>query len=323
VSAERVLVLGAGGFLGRHLCTTLSAQGAEVIAVNRGARPVWAEGLSGLRWESADFADTARMAALTRGCGLVYHLVGGTSPALSNAAPTDDLVNTLLNTVAWLEAIHGGVGGDVGGEVGGCAGLRRLVFVSSGGTVYGVPNALPVAEEAPCEPICAYGIHKLAVEKYLALYRHLRGLDYGILRVANPFGEGQISRHQQGVVAAFLRAARQGRPLEIWGDGQVVRDYVYIGDVIDALLRAGRADTLASRLFNIGSGSGRSLLEVAEAIEAVVGRPLERRFLPCRPADVPAIVLDVSRARRDLGWCASTPWREALARSWAWSRDNL
>lgn len=305
MTTESTLVLGAAGFLGRHLCTALSARGQAVVAVSRGAVPAWAGRLEGVRWVSADFADTAAMAALTEDRALVYHLVGGTSPSLSNAAPADDLVNTLLNTVAWLEAIGGG------------ARLRRLVFVSSGGTVYGVPGTLPVGEDAPTDPICAYGIHKLAVEKYLGLYRHLRGLDHCILRVANPFGEGQVSRHQQGVIAAFLQAARDGRALEIWGDGSVVRDYVYIGDVVDALLRAGAAETLGSRVLNIGSGVGRSLIEVADAVEAVVGRRLERRFHPCRPADVPAIVLDPARAGRDLGWRAVTSFAEGIARCWA------
>lgn len=303
--SERVLVLGAAGFIGSHLCPALRRTGCDVVGFGRGACPPWAEGDGGFTWISGDFAEHERTAAAAAGCSLVYHLIGGTSPAVSNLDPLDDLA-TLTGTVAFLDRLR-------------AAPPRRLVFVSSGGTVYGVPRSLPIPEDAPTEPISAYGINKLAIEKYLHLYARLHGLDACVLRVANPFGERQVSRRQQGVVAAFMHAAVAGEPLTIWGDGAVVRDYVYVGDVVTALLRAGTAERLGSRIFNIGAGQGRSVRDVADAVEAVSGRRLERLFRPARPVDVPSVVLDVSRAREELGWVPATPWEEALERTYRWN----
>lgn len=303
---ERVLVLGAGGFIGSHLCPALRRAGHPVVAYGRGARPDWAAD-DGIAWISGEFADRDRVAAAADGCTLAFHLIGGTSPAASNADPLGDMGDTLVGTVAFLERMRGTM-------------LRRVVFVSSGGTVYGIPGRLPIAEDAPTDPICAYGINKLAIEKYLHLYAYLYGLECCVLRVANPFGERQVSRRQQGVIAAFMQAAVRAAPLAIWGDGSVVRDYVYVGDVVDALLRAGRAPRLDEHVINIGSGRGRSLREVADAVEAVAGHPLPREHREGRPVDVPAIVLDIGRAQRVLDWAPATPWETALERTYRWNR---
>ncbi len=129
------------------------------------------------------------------------------------------------------------------------------MFVSSGGTVYGIPAHVPIAEEAPTDPISAYGVSKLAVEKYLGLYRHLHGLDYAVLRLANPFGACQDPDRRQGVVAALVQAVLDGRPVEIWGDGRVVRDFIYAPDAAEAIAMAA---SLAGpvRVLNVGSGVG-------------------------------------------------------------------
>lgn len=305
--SERVLVLGAGGFIGSHLGPVLRRSGHEVVAYGRGPAPVWAAADPGVAWQTGDFAEHERAAAATEDCAVVYHLIGGTSPAASNLDPLGDLAGALTGTVAFLERVRGMT-----------APPRRIVFVSSGGTVYGIPRVLPIPEDAPTDPISAYGINKLAVEKYLHLYHILCGLDYAVLRVANPFGEGQVSRRQQGVIAAFMQAAVRGEPLAIWGDGGVVRDYLYIDDVVDALLRAGAAPVLEQRVMNIGAGHGRSLNQVADAVEAVAGRRLSRDYRPGRPVDVPAVVLDIARAEKVLGWTPRTSWEDAIARTYRW-----
>ncbi|MCW2249570.1 UDP-glucose 4-epimerase [Azospirillum fermentarium] len=272
-------------------------------------RPAGTADTDGIAWHIGDFTDRGRLVRALGGCTVAYHLIGSTSPARSNAAPAEDVADTVIGTIAFLDAAV-------------AAGVKRVVFVSSGGTVYGVQNRLPIAEDFPTDPICAYGINKLAIEKYLHLYHHLHGLDYCVLRVANPFGEGQVSRRQQGVVAAFAAAAAHGEPLVIWGDGSIVRDYVHIDDVTAALIQAGTVPALAERVINIGSGEGRSVLDVADAMEAAAGRPLVRDFRPGRPVDVPAVVLDITRARRVLEWSPQVPWREAVARAYRFHRDH-
>lgn len=298
------LVLGAGGFIGARLCARLRRRGRDVVGFSRGPAPVWAE-KTGVRWIQADFADHERAAAAAAGCAAVYHLIGGASPAAADADPLGDMA-ALIDTVGFLERLRA------------TGAAPRLAFVSSGGTVYGVPDRLPIGEDDPTRPISVYGANKLAIENHLRVHHHLYGLDYCVLRVANPYGEGQISRRRQGVVAAFLDAAARGEPLSIWGDGGVVRDYVHVDDVVDALIRAGESRRLTRRVLNIASGRGRSLNEVADAVEATVGRPLVRDHRPARPVDVRAVVLDVAAARDELGWEPTTPWDEGLARAWAW-----
>jgi UDP-glucose 4-epimerase len=240
---------------------------------------------------------------------VVFHLVGGSLPQSSNADPAADIYNSLLPTVRMLDACR-------------AAGVSKVVFPSSGGTVYGCPRTVPIAETEPTDPIAAYGVSRLAIEKYLALYQRLHGLDYAILRIANPFGPGQLSRKGQGVIAALIKSALAGQTLEIWGDGEVVRDFVYVDDVIDSLM-AVVPHAGPHRLFNVGHGVGRSINEVIADIEAMLGHgPLPRLYTPGRQADVPVNVLDIRLIQRELGWRPRTEWREALTRTADWVRKT-
>lgn len=305
----QVLVLGGGGFIGRNLCRALQREGHDIVVYGRCASPSETDDRTRVTWIAGDFSDHDRVAAVAADCSLIYHLIGSTSPVQSNADPIGDLNATVVDTLTFLQRLR-------------LPSEKRLVFVSSGGTVYGVPRSLPVGEDHPTDPISAYGINKLTVEKYLHLNRHLHGLDHRVLRLANPFGEHQVSRRQQGVVAAFMRAALRGEPLVIWGDGNTVRDYIHIDDVVDALLRAGRVEGIGERVINVGSGVGRSVREIADAVEAIAGHPLPREFRPARASDVPAVVLDITRAAAVLGWRPRVPWEEALRRSWDWHRHH-
>jgi UDP-glucose 4-epimerase len=196
-----------------------------------------------------------------------------------------------------------------------------MVFISSGGTVYGIPQRIPVPEDHPTDPIVSYGIAKLAIEKYLHLHWALHGLEYSVLRVANPYGERQRADNAQGAVAVFLKNALAGQTVEIWGDGSVTRDYVYIEDVVDAFVKAMQYDG-EPRVFNVGSGQGRSLNEVLTTIEELLGSPVERRYLPVRKFDVPVNVLDITRAREFLTWQPRVSFHEGLRRTLEWMRQG-
>ncbi len=195
-------------------------------------------------------------------------------------------------------------------------GVRKIVFVSSGGTVYGVSRSIPLDESHPTDPICSYGIHKLAIEKYLCLSHRLHGLDYCIVRPSNLYGPRQRLDVAQGAVAVFLDRASRGKPIQVWGDGSVVRDYVYVEDAAEALLKAAAFEG-EQKIFNIGSGVGTSLKALIEAIEALLGHPVPVEYGAPRSLDVPANVLDTSLARRHLGWSARTPLAEGLRRTHA------
>jgi UDP-glucose 4-epimerase len=300
------LVLGAGGFIGTSLCRALLARGERVRGF--GHAPLFPEALAGVEWIEGDFADRDALAPALRGCDTLFHLVSGTVPQLANQDPAADLLGNVVPVIALLQQAA-------------AEGIRRVVFVSSGGTVYGAAERTPTPESAPTEPFGAYGVGKLTVEKYLGLYERLHGLEYRALRVTNPYGPYQTARKGQGVIAAAILRGLSGQPIEIWGDGSVVRDFVYIDDVNDALLAAA-ADDGPHRVYNIGSGVGRSLRDVLAAVEAELGRPLKRIWRPGRPVDVPVSVVEIARAREGLGWAPRVGFEEGLRRMIAWARTT-
>jgi UDP-glucose 4-epimerase len=240
------------------------------------------------------------------GCEVIIHLVSTTLPKNSNDDPVFDVEGNVIGTLRLLDAAR-------------AARVRKVVFISSGGTVYGIPREVPIPESHPTEPRVSYAIAKLAIEKYLELYQLLHGLDYVVLRVANPYGARQRVDAAQGDVAVFLDRALRNETIEIWGDGSVVRDYLHISDVARAFLRA--VDyTGEPRVFNIGSGAGCSLNELIGSIERLLGRPVARRYLAPRPFDVPRNVLDIARARDVLGWSPTVSLDEGLRATLAWAR---
>jgi len=266
----------------------------------------WSEGV----WIQGDFRDSSQLAIALSGVDVVYHLVNASTPASSNIDKVADLEGNVTSTLHFLEACR-------------ATSVKRVIFVSSGGTVYGVPSQIPTPESSLTDPIAAYGISKLTIEKYLKLYHYLHNVDYRILRVANPFGPFQLAEKSQGVIAAFIRQALQGDSLEIWGDGLVERDYVYIDDVVAALVRVATHEVVGSRTFNIGSGKSTSLLEIVGKLEASFGRRLDVRLREGRPVDVPRSALEISLAKRELGWFPQISLDEGLRRTIDWAKTRI
>ncbi len=302
----KCLILGGGGFLGSHLSEALLAQGHDVCIFDRPnlARFKTFEGNESAEWIEGDFINREHVAQAVCGCDIIFHLVSTTLPRSSNENPVYDIETNIIGTLHLLDAARK-------------SGVRKVIFISSGGTIYGIPQILPIPESHPTDPVCSYGIGKLAIEKYLSLYNLLHDLDYCVLRLANPFGERQRISAAQGAVTVFLDKALRGEKIEIWGDGSVVRDYFYVSDAVSALVKAMTYHG-DSRVFNIGSGSGLSLNDILVSIEQLLGRPVSRTYLSPRPFDVPKNVLDISLASRALGWRPQVPYSEGLARTAQW-----
>jgi UDP-glucose 4-epimerase len=300
------LVLGAGGFIGTNLCRTLLARGARVQGFGR-ARP-FADALFGVQWTSGNFVEHEDLARLVEGNDFVFHLIGGSLPESSNKNPAANVSANILSSVNLLEVCR-------------LCGVRRVLFVSSGGTVYGITGSEPIAETAPTEPISAYGINKLTIEKYLSLYRYLYDLDYAVLRLANPYGPFQTAHRRQGVVAALAQRALSGDELEIWGDGTVVRDFVHVQDVVEGMV-AVLGYQGPNRVFNIGSGVGRSVNAIVADLEALLGRALPKTYRKARRADVPVNVLDIGLIQRETGWKPRIGWMDGLQNTVDWLADN-
>ena len=299
----KCLVLGGGGFIGKHLCEGLLARGYQVRVLDRPRLDLDdAKFLtSRVEWLEGDFTNVVDVAAALEGCRWVFHLVSTTLPKNSNDNPLYDLESNVASTLRLLDLIRNSDN------------TRKIIFVSSGGTVYGVPRQTPIPENHPTEPLCAYGIGKLAIEKYLELYRVLHGLDYAVIRLSNPYGEYQRTHGAQGVIPIFIHKALHNEPIEIWGDGSVVRDYVYIGDVVEALVSVMNYDG-PERVINIGSGVGTSLNELVQILQSVIGETIACRYVAGRGFDVSASVLDISRARTVLGWNPRVSLQEGIKR---------
>ena len=299
----QAVVTGASGFIGSHLVDGLLAAGYRVKALGRnlpGLIGPEAQFNPNLSLSPVSLSDRLALQQALEGAEVVFHLASGSLPQSSNRDPHADVQVNLLGSLNLLEAAR-------------LNEVSRFVMVSSGGTVYGIPSAVPIPETHPTNPICSYGITKLAIEKYVALYRQLHGLDGLILRVANPFGPRQRLDAAQGVVPVFLGKALRHEPLQIWGDGTTVRDFLNVADVVAALLAA-VAYQGEETLFNIGSGQGISLNQLIVLLERQLKRSLQVEYLPSRGCDVPTNVLCIDRARRALDWKPQIPVEEGLRR---------
>jgi UDP-glucose 4-epimerase len=265
------------------------------------------DSLRGCDWITGDFTDPTSVANAIAGCEIIFHLVTASTPASANLDKVVDLTANVASTLHLLDACRE-------------TSVKRVVFVSSGGTIYGIPDQVPTPETSPTNPITAYGISKLAIEKYLGLYEYLYGLEYRVVRVANPFGPYQTAIKNQGVIAAFLRQALTHEPIEMWGDGSITRDYVFIDDVVESLKLAATHGG-AGRIFNIGSGEGRTLNEIVASINRLLGKEIQVNRRSGRTVDVPVSILDTSFAARELNWYPRTPFEEGLASTISWMKS--
>lgn len=301
------LVIGGSEFIGSNLSESLLARGYGVRIYSRNISRVRGA-LRGAEYVEGDLGNHGLIREALEGIDVVFHLASTTLPKTSNDDPGYDVRSNVVDTIQLLEACVD-------------AGVRKVIFASSGGTVYGVPERLPIKEDHPTNPISSYGIVKLTIEKYLGLFHYLYGLDYAALRISNPYGPYQDPAGQQGAVSVFLHRILSGQPITIWGDGEIVRDYVYISDVVDALELAARSE-ISRKVLNVGSGRGSSLNEILEVISGIVRREPEVEYLPARSLDVPASVMDVGNARKCLGWAPEVDLVDGISRTWERIRNQ-
>lgn len=301
-----VCVLGATGFIGQHLVERLVLLGHQVSVLSRSEPSVSNIRFpaKSVRWTVGDWNEPGKLVAALKKAEVCFHLISTTLPRSSNDDPIYDVTSNVCGTINLLETAL-------------ISGCRKVVFVSSGGTVYGAPRSLPITELHPLEPNNSYGIGKLAIEKYLQLFFNLHGLEYGVVRLSNPYGEGQQPNRMQGAVSVFLHRALAQKTIEIWGDGSIVRDYVYISDAVDGLIKVANYAG-AERIFNIGSGLGLSLLDIVSEIEKLLMRKINVHYTKGNQFDVPVNVLCIDRAKSLLGFEARMPFNLGLQRTAQW-----
>jgi UDP-glucose 4-epimerase len=296
-----VLVIGGNGFLGSNLVSGLRDAGYGIRVLDRSPPR------SDFDWQGIDYRiggldDADSLVEVLNGVGMIYHLASTTVPGTSNLDPIYDVSSNVIGSLNLIAAMSK-------------AGVRRIVFFSSGGTVYGVPQHLPVEESHVLRPISSYGVTKVAIENYLLMYQQLGTLDPLILRPSNPYGPRQSAAGIQGAVGTFLGKALVKQGVSIWGDGEIIRDYLYVDDLIALAIRAGVTDICG--VYNVGSGTGLSLNELCNLVREITGAPLPVEYLPARKFDVPKVVLDIYAASKQFGWAPNISMEEGLARTWA------
>jgi UDP-glucose 4-epimerase len=303
-----VLVTGGAGFIGSHVADRYLAEGCEVTIVDdlsSGRRGLVPEGA---RFLQMDVADPGLDRVFDEGgFDLVNHHAAQIDVRVSVADPARDARTNVLGLLNLLEAARK-------------HSVIRVVYISSGGVVYGEPDRIPTDETHPLLPLSPYGVTKLTGELYLHYYARVHGLDYAALRYSNVYGPRQSPHGEAGVVAIFGSRILDGEPITIFGDGTQERDYVFARDVAEANWLAGTrplpvlAD-LGSRAWNIGTGRGTSVNELAERLMAQAGREVEIQRAPARAGELYRSVLDASRAARELGWRPAVGLDEGLGRT--------
>ncbi len=300
------LILGGNGFIGSHLVDKLLAEGQHVRVFDkyeeryRKPNPL-------VDYRYGDFGNRGLLAEALAGIDIVFHLVSTTLPKTSNDDPAFDVQSNVIETLFLLEQCISKK-------------IKKIIFVSSGGTIYGKPVKLPISEDSPTDPECSYGITKLTIEKYLSLFNHLYGLDYTIVRPSNPYGSRQDPLGIQGAISVFLGRVARNEQIEIWGDGEVVRDYIFIEDLVSGIYKAATMNA-TSRIFNLGCGEGHSLNAIVDVIRRVTGADVSVKYTERRSFDVPAIYLDIARAKKELDWMPVTSLEAGIRKTWEFVRE--
>lgn len=303
----RCLVVGGNGFIGSHLSERLLREGYEVAVLDRFKSGV--NNLKEIRGQieifRGSYLDQELLRTAMKGMDYVFHYASSTTPATSIADPDYEIESNLLGSVRLLQIARD-------------EGVKKVIFPSSGGTIYGEPKRLPVREEDCALPSNPYAISKWAVERYLHHFHELYGLDYLILRYSNPYGERQSPYGKQGVIPIFLNRIKHNQRPVIYGDGSMVRDYIYINDIIDATSILFES-VIKDKVFNVGSGIGVSLNEIIKTMYSIFGEEIRPIYeINSSRTYVTSIVLDIAKIETKTGWKPSTSIEEGIRKTWIW-----
>jgi len=308
-SQSRILVIGGGGFIGSHLLPVLIKTGRDVVSLNR--TPVGSErSVSGVHYVCGDYGDKEVLFKLLQSCDEVIHLAYATQPNTSFQNPFSDLAQNVPSTIQLFEL---------------AAEFKvRVLFVSSGGTVYGDMQRDFITEDHPTNPISPYGVTKLTLEKYAHMYAVTHALDVVIARPSNPYGEGQMPFVGQGFVATALATVLQGKPVTIFGESGTIRDYLYIADLIDGIITVlDKGETRG--IYNIGSEVGLNNFQVVSEFQPLLNKldiQVDILYALERPFDVKSNVLDCKKLKA-LGWQPKIGINEGLERTLVWLQKVL
>lgn len=285
-----VMILGAAGFIGTNLTIKLAENKQKKITLVDKKKQYFSK-IERFNFPNIEIKESSLDQnmdfSIFEGQDIIYHLVSTNVPTTSNQHISRDIQANVLFSSTLFEA---------------CIKYRvkKVIFISSGGTVYGKEEKCPLHENTPTNPISSYGVQKITIEKLLYLYNYMYGLDYRIIRLANPYGPYQRPNGVLGAVTTFTYKALKGEEIQVYGDGSVIRDFIYIDDAIKAIINIANGEN-KYHVFNIGCGYGTSIKEVLETIGLVLKLKLNISYKEARSVDVPVNYLDISRYEKYYG----------------------
>lgn len=280
----RVMIIGGMGFIGESLSRRLLSEDYSIAIYDRVEANI--EGVESI---VGDFSNEKCWDKILEGIDVVYHLVSTTVPSSSNKDIPFDIMSNVIGSVNLLDAVSRNKN------------IKKIIFISSGGTIYGEGYNNPIKEEDQTNPICSYGIHKLTIEKYLNYFNKAFGLNYNVIRLGNPFGIRKDTNNGQGVIPIFINKVLNNDKISIWGNDQIIRDYIFIDDVIEALMKVMYYNGEES-VFNLGTGMGYSLNEIIENIESALDKKANVEVIESRGYDVDYNVLCIDKIMKELDW---------------------
>lgn len=293
---KKIAILGAG-FIGKNLIGSYISSGTLLSVLDHNRCPD--ELTHHVQWQKGNLENSADILKTIKGAEIVFHFISSTVPG-DSVDENEEIIKNVTETINLLRL---------------CVqeNVKRIVFISSA-SVYGIKHNLPIDEEASTDPISSHGIHKLTIEKYLQLYKYNYGLDCKIMRLSNPYGWGQNIFGRQGIIAIAIGKIISGDPITIMGDGNAIRDFIYIDDVINAyhLLAETKSNEI---VFNIGSGAGLSINEVVHELQKLTNNALKIRHVENRKNDISTSVLDINKAKKVLGFKVNTSFRSGLKKT--------
>jgi UDP-glucose 4-epimerase len=300
----KCLLTGGAGFLGLHLATGLAKAGYDVTILDK-AIPPKSKGINSIK---GDFKDSQTTTKALKGKDILFHFAWSSVPADPIKNVQQDVSKNRKYTIRLF-------------ELAAKLKIKKVIFPSSGGSVYGNVKKIPIRETQKTNPISPYATSKLAVEKYIYLFHETFGVDYLILRISNPYGPRQSPDRNQGLIPKLIANALKGEETPIFGSTKAIRDYIYIGDVVSAILKLVKND-VKNDTFNIGSGKGRTIDEIIKGISKVVGVTPKIILKPERHSDVFKNALSIAKIKRKISWKPQTDLKKGLKLTLDWIKER-
>lgn len=304
-----ILIIGGSGFIGKQLCIRLCSEGLRVVTISRSPMPSLHHNH---QHRDLTLDDIHYLKPLIEDASYIFHFASDTTPGSSKLQPSLEANNNIIPTLRLIELLQG-------------VHSPPVIYCSSGGAIYNSDYPPPYAEDSPQKVMSYYGAGKLATENFLTAYSQQTNNRVIILRPSNIYGPGQVSKKQFGIIPTVFNAIRTNTPIDIWGNGEAIRDYVYITDFLDLCFSIITHHSWSQGdlcIYNAGSGTGHSITELCNLIEGITAKKLNKVFRESRGIDLPAVILNCDRARSELSWDPTTPLKKGLEDTWQWINNG-